>query len=73
MARVATTQHLQDFHVHQVLSPYDSAHAKLNVQTVDSCEATCESAVFAGQRESTFTHRPAALGIRKLSQMDPQK
>ena len=59
MARVATIQHLQDFHVHQVLSPYDSAHAKLSVQTADLCGQLANPQflrVQAGQCESKFTH-----------------
>ena len=71
MVRVVTIQHLQDFHVHQVWSPYDSAHAKLSVQTADPCGETCGSAVFASASGSVWihihSHQPTALGIRKLS------
>ena len=59
MARVATIQHLQDFHVHQVWSPYNNAHAKLSVQTADPCGQLADPQflrVQAGQCESTFTH-----------------
>ena len=76
MARAATIQHLQDFHVHQVWSPYDSARAKLSVQTADLCGQLADPQflrVHAGQCESIHSHRPAALEIRRLPHMDSQK
>lgn len=73
MVRVVTIQHLQDFHVHQVLSPYDSAHAKLSVQTADLCGQLANPQflrVSVNPHSLTPTH---STGDPQVVHMDSQK